>query len=219
VFASLRIMERIKSNQVGLFIVFEGTEGSGKSTQSRALKRRLLEAGYPVILTYEPGGTKLGRRVRHWLKWDKSFAPQTELFELFLFLAARAEIVAGVILPALEKGTVVICDRYADSTAAYQGYGRGVDLSLIKTLNNVATGGLSPDLVVLLDVDAEKGIGRKGVKRDRFEQEELAFHRKVHRGYLEIAADEPERWLVVDALLPRKKIQELIWERVEQLLD
>ncbi|MFC1993637.1 dTMP kinase [Chloroflexota bacterium] len=208
----------IANIQMGLFIVFEGTEGTGKSTQSRSLKKRLLKERCPVILTYEPGGTKLGRRVRHWLKWDKGFAPQTELFELFLFLAARAELVEEVILPTLEKGIVVICDRYADSTVAYQGYGRGVDLSLIKTLNVITTRGLSPNLVVLLDMDAEKGIARKGVKKDRFEQEEIAFHHKVRQGYLKMAAAEPKKWLVIDADLPKLEIQELIWERVQQHL-
>jgi dTMP kinase len=199
---------------LSLFVTFEGGEGSGKSTQARVLYRRLLKLGIPALLTHEPGGTPLGKQLRRWLKGEGEIDPQTELL---LFNASRAHLVSQVIRPALEKGTVVICDRFADSTTVYQGYGRGLDFALIEAVNNIATHGLHPDLTVLLDVTVEQGLDRKSL-RDRFEREETAFHQRVRQGYLEMAKREPGRWLVIDASLPRKEITRLIWERMEPIL-
>ena len=197
------------------FIVFEGGEGSGKSTQAKALANKLRRLGFPVVLTHEPGGTLLGNRLRRWVKWGRGVTVQTELF---LFLASRSQLVTSVIRPALEKGNIVICDRYDASTLAYQGYGRGMDLDFLKAVNNFVTDGLFPDLIVLLDLSAEQGLERKKMKLDVFEREEFLFHQKVREGYLKMAAADPERWMVIDATLPEVKIREIIWERVTQLL-
>lgn len=199
---------------LAVFITFEGGEGSGKSTQARALRRRLKRMGIPVLLTHEPGGTPLGKNLRRWLKTGSNIAPLTELL---LFNSSRAHLVSRVILPALDQGVVVLCDRFAESTTAYQGYGRGLDLKLVHAINNAATQGLQPDLIVFLDVPIEQGLERKGA-HDRFEREEIAFHRRVRQGYLEMAGRAPQRWLVVDGTLPRNTVQRLIWERVEALL-
>jgi len=199
---------------LSLFITFEGGEGSGKGTQARALARRLLKSGIPALLTHEPGGTPLGNDLRRWLKGEGEIDPLTELL---LFNASRAHLVSQVIRPALDGGSIVICDRFFHSTIAYQGYGRGLDPGLIETVNNIATQGLRPDLIVLLDIDVDQGLGRKKL-RDRFEREEIAFHQRVRQGYLEMAKKDPGRWLVIDGSLPKKEVQRLIWERVEQLL-
>jgi len=169
-----------------------------------------------VLLTKEPGGTPLGQELARWLK--NAQADINPISELFLFAAARAQLVSQVIRPALAKGEIVISDRFADSTAAYQGYGRGLDFSFVNAVNQAATGGLRPSLIVLLDIEVEAGLGRKRSKQDRFEREEIAFHHRVREGYLKLAAQEPERWLVVNASLPKAKINEIIWERVKGLL-
>jgi len=200
----------------GLFVVFEGVEGSGKTTQSEALKRALSGAGYEAILTVEPGGTPTGDYVRRWLKSGTGITP---LAELFLFSAARAALVESVIAPAMEKGMVVVCDRYIYSTVAYQGHGRGLDLKTIAELNHTATGGLSPRLVVLLDLPADQGAGRKASHAlDRIERESLSFHRRVRHGYLEQARQDPDRWLVLDAAKPVADITRALWERVASIL-
>jgi len=203
---------------MSLFITFEGGEGGGKSVQAKALYRKLFKASVPVLLTHEPGGTPFGRRIGRWLKWaqDTSISPLTELM---LFNASRAQLVAEVIKPALKSGKVVISDRYADSTTVYQGYGRGLDLAMVKAVNKAATQGLTPDLTILLDAPVEVCFARKGAKkRDRFEQEAKAFHNKVREGYLKLASEELERWLVVDASQSKAKIAEIIWARVSRLL-
>ena len=203
---------------MSLFITFEGGEGGGKSVQAKALYRKLVKMGVPVLLTHEPGGTPFGKRIGRWLKWaqDSDISPLTELM---LFNASRAQLVAEVIKPALKSGKVVISDRYDDSTTVYQGYGRRLDLTMVKAVNKAATQGLTPDLTVLLDAPVETCFARKGTgKRDRFEQEALAFHQRVRDGYLKLASEEPQRWLVVDASQSRAKIAEIIWPRVSQLL-
>jgi dTMP kinase len=203
---------------MSLFVTFEGGEGGGKSVQAKALYRRLSRLEIPVLLTHEPGGTPFGRRIGRWLKWaeDTDISPLTELM---LFNAARAQSVAEVIKPALASGKVVISDRYADSTTVYQGYGRNLDLTMVKAVNKAATQGLTPDLTVLLDAPVETCFARKGAsKRDRFEQEAEAFHNRVREGYLKLAKEEPGRWLVVDASQSKAKIGEIIWQRVSQLL-
>lgn len=204
---------------MSLFITLEGGEGSGKSVQARSLYRRLTRLAMPVVLTHEPGGTPLGQRLARALKWGHGtgISPMTELL---MFNASRAQLIADVIQPALKSGKVVICDRYADSTIAYQSYGRGLEIETVKNICGAATGGLSPDLTVLLDIPAEKGLARKAErKQDRFEQEGIAFHRRVRQGYLKLAAAEPERWLVIDALQPKTTIAGIIWHRVSHLLS
>ena len=171
----------------------------------------------PALLTHEPGGTPLGEKLSHCLKWtqDTAISPLTELL---LFNASRAQLIDEVIHPNLDK-RIVICDRYADSTTAYQSYGRGIDLEMVKAINNAATQGLQPDLTVLLDMPVEVGLARKNTRRqDRFEQETVAFHQRVRKGYLKMAATNPERWLVIDASQSKKKITQIIWQRVSQLL-
>ena len=203
---------------MSLFVTFEGGEGCGKTVQARALYRRLQRVAIAALLTREPGGTPLGRKLSRWLKWTDNL-DISPLTELLLFNASRAQLVAKVIRPNLENGRVVICDRYADSTTVYQGYGRGLDLAMVEATNQAATQGLKPDLTILLDMPVEEGLARKGGERqDRFEQEDIAFHRKVREGYLKLAAEEPDRWLMVDARQSKARISKLIWEKVRQLL-
>jgi len=204
---------------MSLFITFEGGEGSGKSLQALALHRKLNRLNVPVILVNEPGSTPLGERLTRLLKWAQS----TDIFpltELMLFNASRAQLLHEVVRPALKLGKVVICDRYADSTIAYQGYGRKIDIDAIKNTNEIATRGLKPDLTILLDIPVSEGFARKtGQEPDRFEKETRAFHQRVRKGYLQLAAEEPQRWLVIDASLPKEKIKQIIWEKVSSLLS
>ncbi len=203
---------------MALFITFEGGEGCGKSAQSKMLYEKLAQQAIPAVLTNEPGGTPLGDKVTHLLKWaeDTDISPMAELL---LFNASRAELVAGVIRPSLKKGKIVILDRYTDSTTAYQHYGRGLDLEIVRKVNTTAAQGLKPQLTILLDVPSEEGLTRKkGERRDRFEQENLAFHQRVRQGYLKLAADEPKRWLVIDATQSKEKVAGIIWQRVSELL-
>ncbi len=202
-----------------LFITFEGGEGSGKSLQARALYRRLSQLAIPALLTHEPGGTPFGKKIARWLKWSEGM-DISPLTELLLFNASRSQLVDRVIKPNLRNGKVVICDRYADSTIAYQSYGRGLDLDMVTVINNVATGGLKPDLTILLDMPSEEGLGRKRARRrDRFEQEDISFHLRVREGYLKLAGSGPQRWLVLDATQTIEKITEIIWQRVSRLLS
>ncbi len=204
---------------MSLFITFEGVEGCGKSTQAKALEQKFRRQGIPVILAHEPGGTPLGMEIRHILKKSR-LNPPFAITELLLFAASRAQLVTGVIRPNLKQGKVVICDRFADSTLAYQGYGRGINLNTIAPINSLATKGLKPDLTILLDLPAESSLSRLGDKRrDRFEQEGLDFHQRVRDSYLKLAAQEPNRWLVIEATLPKQKIGKIIWEKVSQLLS
>ena len=198
------------------FIVFEGLDGSGKSTQARALHQRLKRRGYPVLSTREPGGTPLGEVLRPWLKGRQALSP---IAELSLFIAARAQLVHEVVRPALEAGVTVVADRYAASTVAYQGYGRELDLDLVNKLNRAATGGLIPDLTVLLDLAPEKALGRKsGELSDAFEAAPSDFHARVRQGYLAQAAQDPDRWLVLDAAQPQRALSQQVWTKVQPLL-
>ena len=203
---------------MSLFISFEGEEGSGKSSQTEELLTWLSAQGIPVILTHEPGGTELGEKISDLVKWaqETDISPLTELL---LFNASRAQHVQEVIRPALEENKVVICDRFDDSTTAYQSFGRGLDLEIVKRINATATGGLRPDLTILLDISIEDGLERKtGEKLDRFEQEDIEFHRKVREGYLKLADEESERWLVINAMQSREKISKIIHDRISKLL-
>ena len=201
-----------------LFIAFEGGEGCGKSTQSKALWRKLQRQNIPAILTHEPGSTALGNKIRKLLKGQRE-TPLTAQAELLLFAASRAQLVMDVIRPALKEGKVVICDRFSYSTLVYQGYGRGLDLNTVERVDNLATQGLKPDIIILLDIAPEQGLARRRNLRDPFEMEELSFHYRIREGYLKIAATKPDRWLVIDATLPKRKITKIIWEKVSQLLS
>jgi len=201
-----------------LFITFEGGEGCGKSTQARALWRRLIRLGIRAELTHEPGGTALGNQLRRILKGQRheSISPEAELM---LFAACRTQLVTQVVRPSLEQGKVVICDRFADSTVAYQGYGRGLSLDTINKINNLAIQGVKPNLTLLLDIPAQEGLARKHHNTgDRFESENMSFHNRVRNGYLKLAAEEPGRWLVIDAKLPRVRTAKMVWSKVNELL-
>jgi dTMP kinase len=203
----------------GLFITFEGGEGCGKSTQARLLFNNLERRGIPSLLTHEPGGTQMGNRIRTILKVKRDFdiSPQAELF---LFTACRAQLIQEVILPALDTGRNVICDRFSGSTLAYQGYGRGLGQDLIESINRAATGGLEPDLIFLLDIQPETGLKRKhNTGDDRFEAEHIAFHRRVRAGYLELAECDPGRWTVMEARQPVEKLSKAILDHVLSILD
>jgi dTMP kinase len=202
----------------GLFITLEGGEGSGKSTQAQALKALLEDAGRNVTVTREPAGCPLGQRVRELLN-DRSLK-LTPWSEFLLFAAARAQHVAEVIRPALDRGEVVICDRFGDSSVAYQGYGRGLSVDDVREANRIATQGLVPDLTVLLNVPVETGLGRKAGEKapDRIGQEGAQFHERVRQGYLAMAAQEPDRFLVRDGTLPPEEITRTIRRRLESLL-
>jgi dTMP kinase len=201
----------------GLFITLEGGEGAGKTTQARLLKERLEDLGRTVLLTREPGGTDLGERLRD-IIFRPGLEPETELL---LILAARAQLLAEVIRPALERGDTVICDRYSDSTLAYQGYGRGLNLAATAAANDLATGGLQPDLSILLDLPVEAGLARKagGSEWDAIGRESREFHERVRRGFHELAAAKAQRWLTVDAALAIEEVSSVIWRRVRDLLD
>lgn len=207
----------------GLFITLEGGEGAGKSVQLEALAMRLEAAGQSVVRTREPGGTALGERLREALLELPAAERQAldPLTESLLFVAARSELVAEVIAPALARGDVVICDRFSDSTLAYQGFGRALDLLTLEELNSVAVRGLQPDLTVLLDISVEVGLERSGAKHggDRFEREGQDFHERVRRGYRSLAGRDPDRWLVVDASQPRVAVTDTIWKRVQPLVE
>jgi dTMP kinase len=201
---------------LSLFITFEGGEGCGKSTQAKALYQKLQQENLPAVLIHEPGGTTLGEEIRKTLKRKTEIIhPKTELL---LFAASRSQLVAEIIQPALKEEKIVICDRFSHSTIAYQGYGRKLDLATVKMVNNLATHGIKPDIVIFLDLLPEEGLARRGKLLDRFELQELSFHHQVRQGYLKMAADEPDRWLVVDATLPKKKISEIIWGKVNHSL-
>ncbi|MFA5308039.1 MAG: dTMP kinase [Dehalococcoidales bacterium] len=203
---------------MSLFITFEGGEGCGKSSQSRLLYNRLKKLAIPALLTHEPGVTALGQKITRLLKWSRDIKI-SPLAELLLFNASRAQLLEEVVSPALAKGIIVICDRFADSTTAYQGYGRGLDLDTVKAVNRTGTQGLLPDLTILLDLPVATGLARKqDEKADRFQTEKLAFHRRVRKGYLDLAKDEPERWLVIDATKSIEEIASIIWQRVSKLL-
>jgi len=192
----------------GLFISFEGIEGTGKTMQSKLLSEHLVKKGYSVILTEEPGGTRIGLRIRDVLLSieNRGITPVTELL---LYNASRAQHVEEVILPALTKGCIIITDRFTDSTVAYQGYGRGIDLQIIDSLERIATEGVKPDITLLLDLDVEAGLLRnKGInKTDRLELEDVEFHKRVRNGYLRIAAKDPERIELIDASESIEEIQ------------
>lgn len=184
-----------KTVKKGIFITFEGPEGCGKSTHSRLIAGYLRSKGKSVVYTREPGGTKIGEKIREILLDQRNKDMATEV-EAFLYLAARQQITKEVILPALKKGKIVVCDRFQDATVVYQGYAAGLDIEMLNKLGNIATGGIKPDLTIILDIDARLGLGRAG-KKDRMEKKSLTFHKKVRQGYLALARKEPKRIKVV----------------------
>ncbi|MQF98470.1 MAG: dTMP kinase [SAR202 cluster bacterium] len=205
----------------GIFVTLEGCEGGGKSTQSRSIKSVLEKKGIAVTLLREPGGTALGDKLRRILKFGNF--PLNPSSELLLFNASRVQLVEEKIVPALRRGEVVICDRFTDSTLAYQGYGRGMPLTLIEKINSVATNNLVPDLTILLDIDPEVGMYRNSGKRDRFEQnfdseEKKSFHKRVREGYLQLAEKDSHRWLIIDGKLDAKDVTTKILHSIETII-
>jgi dTMP kinase len=192
-----------------MFITLEGPEGSGKSSQLPLLADWLRQQDYQVFTTREPGGTLISDQIRSILGNLENTAMQPRT-EILLFLAARAQLVEEVMRPLLEKGTIILCDRYSDSTLAYQGYGHGVDLNTLKKLLDFATGGLYPDLTLLLDIDVQTGLERRkksGGEWNRLDAYALAFHQRVRMGYLALANAEPERWIMIDASRSFEEVQ------------
>lgn len=190
----------MKTGDRGLFITFEGADGCGKTTQLNLLRDYLVQKGYDVLTTREPGAKGLGEKVREiLLNYDGEVSDRCESF---LFLADRAQHIDIIINPAIAQGKIVLCDRHTDSTVAYQGFGRGLDIEQIKMLNNLATQGRIPDLTIVFDVDEETSMKRVGGEKDRMESAGMEFFNRVRRGYLEIAKQEPSRVKVIDAAKP-----------------
>ena len=203
------------------FITFEGIEGSGKTTQIRLLMDWFRTQDIRALLTREPGGTSIGEQVRAILL-NPVNTEMTPEAEILLFSAARAQIVREIIRPRLAEGWVVVCDRFADSTLAYQGYGHGLPMDDLMRITEFATGGLWPDLTIYLDLDVETGLRRKAATPEewnRMEAKEVAFHKRVRRGYLALAAQNPGRWLVLDANQSVERIQEQIRARVSEEIE
>ena len=182
-----------------MFITFEGPEGSGKSTHSRLLCDFLKRKGFKVLYTREPGGTLVSEKIRKILL-DPENKDMDVVCEMFLYMAARSQIVKQVISPAIKKGIIVICDRFLDATVVYQGYAGGIDIRLIKDIGRLATGGVLPDLTFLLDIESKKGLARAGRVKDRIEKKSLTYHKKVRKGYLAIARKEPGRVKIMSAI-------------------
>jgi len=198
----------------GLFITFEGGDGCGKTTQIKLLDEYLQSKGYKTLLTREPGSRGLGVKLREiLLNYEGEVSPNCESF---LFLADRAQHVDCIIKPALANGTIVLCDRHIDSTVAYQGYGRGLDLEQIYSLNKIATSGLKPDLTIVLDVDVETSQKRVGADKDRMESAGIDFFERVRKGFLEIAKQEPERVKVIDSTQSINEIHAQILELIQK---
>jgi dTMP kinase len=204
-----------------VFITFEGPDGSGKTTQIRLLAEWLREQGCEVVLTREPGGTEIGDQIRAVLHDPHNTAMDART-EILLYSADRAQHVAQCIQPALAAGKVIIGDRYADSTLAYQGYGRELDLETLRTITAFATGGLTPDLSLYLDITPEEGLRRRqagGDEWNRLDAETLVFHRRVRDGYLELINQEPERWMMIDAARLVEEVQAEIRALVQARLN
>ncbi len=201
----------------GLFITFEGADGCGKTTQMNLLKDFLVKKGYDVVVTREPGGKGLGEKIREiLLNYDGEVSDRCESF---LFLADRAQNIDVIINPAMEQGKIVLCDRHTDSTAAYQGYGRGLDIKQINYLNHLATAGKKPDLTLVFDIDTETSMERVGKDKDRMESVGIEFQKRVRNGYLELAKKEPERIQVIDASKSIEEIHRYVLETIQKYID
>lgn len=198
----------------GLFITFEGADGCGKTTQMNLLKDYLVQNGYEVVLTREPGAKGLGEQLREiLLNYDGEVADKCESF---LFLADRAQNIETIVIPSIKQGKIVLCDRHIDSTVAYQGYGRGLDLDEINYLNNIATGGIKPDLTYVFDVDVETSAKRVGDEKDRMESAGKEFFNRVRNGYLELAKKEPQRIKVIDST---RSIEEVFQNVLKEFIN
>ena len=208
--------ERLMSKR-GFFITFEGPEGSGKSSQARRLVRVLRRAKRPVVFVRDPGSTALGRRLRQVLLHDARAI--SSMAEALLFIAGRAQLVEEQIRPALRTGAVVVCDRFHDSTVAYQGFGGSLPPAWVNRMGREAIGGVMPDLTILLDLPVAAGFARLHRRRDRMERKTLAFHERLRRGYLTLAKREPRRFLVVDATQSKMQIQQQIFQLVMKRLS
>lgn len=210
---------RVRAQDLSLFITFEGPEGCGKTTQMNLLAPFLRQQGFRVLTTREPGGTPIGEAIRAILL-DPANTDMEPTSEFLLFSAARAQHVVQVIRPHLATGGIVLCDRFADSSLAYQGYGHRQDLKDLRLISRYATGGLVPDASLYLDIPVEVGLRRKlagnGDAWDRMEQKEIAFHRRVRAGYVAMAAEQPDRWIVVDAAGDVNEVQDAIQQRIRE---
>lgn len=207
-----------KNLKKGLFITFEGIEGCGKSTHSKLLFDYLKKKGFRCVHTREPGGTKLGEAVRRVLL-DSKTIKISDVTELFLFEACRAQIVKEIIRPALNKNYIVICDRFSDATRSYQGYGGRIGLDVVNKLDSISTGGLAPGLTLLLDIDVKEGLKRARAKGiDRMESKDIAYHKRVRAGYLRLAKKYPERIKVIKVDGPIDKVQGLVRKEAEIVL-
>ena len=202
-------------NKKGIFITFEGGEGAGKSTQAKLLEKHLKNSGKKVLLLREPGTTAIGEKLRKII--SKNTEELDPLTELFLFSAARKELINKFINPALTKNTIVICDRYIDSTIAYQHYGRNINLKNIQSIIALTTVNLMPDLTILLDINYKEMLKRKPNNLDYFEREDEEFHKKIQNGYNKLAKQEPKRWKKINATLQEKEIFQIIIKTVNQL--
>lgn len=211
---------------IGKLITFEGVEGCGKSTQMEEASRFLSGKKIPLVVTREPGGTAIGNEIRNILL-NRDHHRMAILTELFLYLAVRAQHVKEIIRPALEAGKIILCDRFHDSTLAYQGYGRGLDLEMISDLNALATDGITPDLTILLDIDPEEGLRRakqrsaqlfSDPRLDRFEEDTLEFHRRIRTGYLALAERNPQRFVLIPAADTQDKVSSRIVEALKRFL-
>lgn len=201
----------------GVLVSLEGIDGCGKTTQAYLLQDRLERETVPYLATREPGGTPAGEKIRLMLL-HKDYS-LTNNAEVLLYMAARMELVANVIKPALIAGRMVICDRYIDSSVAYQGYGSGGDQSWIHALNEKVTEGIKPQLTFLFDLTVEEALRRRGSEGDRIEQRDLSYHRRVRQGYLAVASAEPERVIVIDATIPAERQHEIVWLKVHSLIN
>lgn len=201
----------------GIFITMEGPDGSGKTTQIEMLKSYLESKGYDIVITREPGGTVISEAIRA-IILNKDYQEMSHMTELLLYASARAQLVNQVIKPALAEGKAVICDRFVESSAVYQGIGRGLGVSTVYEVNNYALGDVKPKLTIFMDLDADEGIRRKEnqTELDRMEMEDLSFHKRVVEGYRQLAQLYPDRIFPVDATLPIEKIHSIIVEEVEK---
>jgi len=201
----------------GIFITMEGPDGSGKTTQIELLKKYLEDKGYDIVITREPGGTAISEAIRA-IILNKDYQEMSHMTELLLYASARSQLVNQVIKPALAEGKAVICDRFVESSAVYQGIGRGLGVSTVYEVNNYALGEVKPKLTIFMDLDAEEGIKRKEnqTELDRMEMEDLSFHKRVVEGYRQLAQLYPERIFQVDATLPIEQIHSMIVEEVEK---
>jgi dTMP kinase len=202
----------------GKFITFEGSEGSGKSTQSKLLARHLRQKGYRVVYLREPGGTGISEKIREILL-DGEHKKMCAECETLLYMAARAQVVDEIILPALMRGKIVVCDRFLDSTLAYQGYGLGVDLKRIQEIGAFATAGVKPDLTIFMDLPIRKGLKHRDGAKDRIEKRSLVYHCRVRNGYLAMAGKEPRRIRIVKVQKEKEETQRLIREQADILLS